>query len=76
MRVFKNPGNDNDWINVRLIGVKSNRAAVGAEIKVTVENDGGTRRSIYRTVGDTSSFGSKPDGAAHRTWSWCPHHQP
>ena len=60
MRVFRNPGNDNDWINVRLIGVKSNRAAVGAEIKVTVENDGGTRRSIYRTVGDTSSFGSNP----------------
>jgi hypothetical protein len=60
MRVFRNPGNDNDWINVRLIGVKSNRAAVGAEIKVTVENDAGTRRSIYRTVGDTSSFGSNP----------------
>jgi hypothetical protein len=60
MRVFRNPGNDNDWINVRLIGVKSNRGAVGAEIKVTVENDGGTRRSIYRTVGDTSSFGSNP----------------
>jgi hypothetical protein len=60
MRVFRNPGNDNDWINVRLIGVKSNRAAVGAEIKVTVEDDGGARRSIYRTVGDTSSFGSNP----------------
>jgi hypothetical protein len=60
MRVFRNPGNDNDWINVRLIGVKSNRAALGAEIKVTVENDGGIPRSIYRTVGDTSSFGSNP----------------
>jgi FG-GAP-like repeat/ASPIC and UnbV/PPIC-type PPIASE domain len=60
MRVFRNPGNDNDWINVRLTGVKSNRAAMGAEIKMTVENDGGTRRSIYRTVGDTSSFGSNP----------------
>ena len=43
MRVFRNPGNDNDWINVRLTGVKSNRAAMGAEIKVTVENHGGTR---------------------------------
>ena len=60
MRVFRNPGNDHDWINVRLIGVKSNRAAVGAEIKVTVENDGGAPRSVYRTVGDTSSFGSNP----------------
>jgi hypothetical protein len=60
MRVFQNPGNDNDWINVRLAGVKSNRSAVGAQIKMTVENDGGAARSIYRTVGDTSSFGVNP----------------
>jgi hypothetical protein len=60
MRVFQNPGNDNDWINVRLVGVKSNRSAVGAEIKVTVENDGRASRSIYRRVGDTSSFGVNP----------------
>ncbi len=60
MRVFENPGNDNDWINVRLVGVKSNRSAVGAEIKVTVEDDGAAPRSIYRRVGDTSSFGQNP----------------
>ena len=60
MRVFQNPGNGNDWINVRLVGVKSNRSAVGAEIKVTVEDDGGAPRSIYRTVGNTSSFGGNP----------------
>lgn len=60
LRLFQNPGNDNDWINVRLSGVKSNRAAVGAEIKVMVENDGQAPRSIYRWVGDTSSFGGNP----------------
>jgi len=60
LRLFRNPGNENDWINVRLIGVKSNRAAIGAEIKVTVENEGAGTRSIYRTVGDTSSFGGNP----------------
>jgi len=60
LRVFRNPGNDNDWINVRLRGVKSNRAAAGAEITVTVENDGGNQHSIYRTVGNTSSFGNNP----------------
>jgi hypothetical protein len=59
MRVFKNPGNDNDWINVRLAGVKSNRSAVGARIKVTAES-AGRSRTIYRTVGDTSSFGGNP----------------
>jgi len=60
LRLFQNPGNDNDWINVRLVGVKSNRAAVGARIKVTVENDGKVTRSIDRTVGYGSSFGGNP----------------
>jgi tetratricopeptide (TPR) repeat protein len=60
MRLFQNPGNDNDWINVRLTGVKTNRSAVGAQIKITVEDDGRAARSIYRTVGDTSSFGGNP----------------
>jgi tetratricopeptide (TPR) repeat protein len=60
LRLFENPGNDNDWITMRLVGVKSNRAAVGARVKVTVENDGNTTRSIYRTVGYGSSFGGNP----------------
>jgi hypothetical protein len=60
LRVFENPGNANDWLNVRLVGVKSNRAAVGAEIKVTVQDDNAAPRSIYRTIGETSSFGSNP----------------
>jgi hypothetical protein len=60
LRLFQNPGNHSDWINVKLTGVKSNRSAVGAQIKLTVENDGGSPRSIYRTVGDTSSFGVNP----------------
>ncbi len=60
MRVFRNPGNDNGWINIRLTGVKSNRSAVGAEIKITVEYEGHDTRSIYRRVGDTSSFGGNP----------------
>ena len=60
MRVFENPGNGNDWINVKLVGVKTNRAAIGARIKVTVQNDGGPPRSIYRTVGSGGSFGASP----------------
>ncbi len=60
LRVFHNPGNDNDWINIRLVGVKSNRAAIGARITVTVENEGKGRRTIVRTVGYGSSFGSNP----------------
>jgi tetratricopeptide (TPR) repeat protein len=60
LRVFENPGNDNDWLNVRLAGVKSNRFGVGAEIKVTVEDGKEAPRMIYRTVGQTSSFGANP----------------
>ena len=60
MRVFRNRTSTNDWINLRLIGVKTNREAFGAQIKVTVSDDGGPPRSIFRTVGDSSSFGGNP----------------
>jgi tetratricopeptide (TPR) repeat protein len=60
LRVFQNPGNENDWISVKLVGVKTNRVAIGARIKVTVENEGRGARSIYRTVGSGGSFGASP----------------
>jgi len=60
LRIFKNPGNGNDWITVKLVGVKTNRVAIGARIKVTVENEGRGTRSIYRTVGSGGSFGASP----------------
>jgi tetratricopeptide (TPR) repeat protein len=59
-RLFENPGNGNDWLNLKLVGSKSNRAAVGTRIKVTVENQGKTPHSIYRTVGSGGSFGASP----------------
>jgi tetratricopeptide (TPR) repeat protein len=63
-RLFQNPGNGNDWINLKLVGVKSNRSAIGARIKVTVENESPNQskvqRSIYRTVGSGGSFGASP----------------
>ena len=60
VRVFQNPGNKNDWINIHLVGVKSNRSGVGAEIKITLSDDGQAQRTIYRTGGETSSFGANP----------------
>ncbi len=59
-RFFENPGNGNDWINLRLVGVKTNRAALGARITVTVENQGQGTRSIYRTVSSGGTFGASP----------------
>ena len=55
--LFQNPGNANHWLKVKLVGTRTNRAAIGARIKVTVEAADGTRRTIYRTVGNNASFG-------------------
>jgi hypothetical protein len=60
MRLFKNPGSGNDWINVHLVGVKTNRAAIGARVKVTVQDQGQPERSIYKTVSSGGSFGANP----------------
>jgi hypothetical protein len=60
LRLFANTADGNDWINLKLVGVKSNRPAIGARIKLTVENEGKTTRSIYRTVGSGGSFGASP----------------
>lgn len=59
-RLFENPGQGNDWINLRLVGVKANRAAIGARIKVTVKNADQATRSVFRTVGSGGSFGASP----------------
>jgi tetratricopeptide (TPR) repeat protein len=60
LRLFENPGHGNDWISLRLVGVRTNRAAIGARIKLTVSNGGGPARSIYRWVGSGGSFGASP----------------
>jgi cytochrome oxidase Cu insertion factor (SCO1/SenC/PrrC family)/Cu/Ag efflux protein CusF len=55
LRLFENPGNANGWINLRLVGAKSNRAAIGARVTLTA---GG--REIHRTVSSGGSFGANP----------------
>ena len=58
--LFRNPGKAaNNWIDVRLVGVKTNRAAIGARLKVTVV-EGDKRRSIHRGVTSGGSFGDSP----------------
>jgi hypothetical protein len=57
--LYRNPGHANHWITLMLEGVKTNRAAYGARIKITIEEQG-RERSIYRAVGSVSSFGGSP----------------
>ena len=54
--LFLNPGHGNNWITLRLQGVASNRAAIGARIRMTVAAPAGDR-DIHATVSSGGSFG-------------------
>lgn len=56
--LFQNPGNDHAWVTLRLTGKKTNRAAIGARIKIETEGD--QPQTIYRHVSSGSSFGANP----------------
>ena len=57
--LFLNPGGGGPSITLVLQGVASNRAAIGARVRVVARTASG-ERSIYRTVGTGGSFGSSP----------------
>jgi hypothetical protein len=54
--LFQNPGQGNHWITLKLLGKKTNRPAIGARLKVTV--DGPAPNTFYRHVTSGSSFGA------------------
>ncbi len=56
--LFQNPGQGNHSLTVKLVGVKSNRAAIGARIKVVT--DGEHPQTLHRHVTSGSSFGANP----------------
>jgi hypothetical protein len=58
-QLFANPGQGNNWLKLKLEGVKTNRAAIGARITVIVQTDDG-ERAIHRSVGSGGSFGASP----------------
>ena len=58
--LFRNPGFDNRWLALRLVGTESNRSAIGARIRVDLVDPDGARRSIYRRVNGGGSFGGNP----------------
>jgi len=57
--VFLNPGHGNHWLTLKLEGAQSNRAAIGARIRVITQTANG-ERSIYKTVSTGGSFGASP----------------
>ena len=56
--LYRNPGHSNRWLSVKLIGVESNAAAVGARLKLTLETRGGAARTIYAHVSGGGGFGA------------------
>ncbi len=58
--LYMNPGqNNNNWISLKLKGVKANNAAIGSHIKITF-TENGVKRSVYKDVNSGGSFGSSP----------------
>jgi len=58
--LYLNPGqNSNHWINLSLQGTFSNRAAIGARIKI-IFKDNSIERVVCRDVNSGGSFGSNP----------------
>jgi hypothetical protein len=56
--LFQNPGHDNRWLTVKLIGKKTNRSAIGARIKAITA--AAEPLTVYRHVSSGSSFGANP----------------
>jgi hypothetical protein len=56
--LFQNPGQGNNWLNVKLVGTKTNRSAIGARIKVVTAGE--HPQTVYRHVSSGSSFGGNP----------------
>lgn len=55
--LFRNPGNGRHWLNVKLVGARSNRAAIGARLRADFTARDGSKRSVHRQIGATSSYG-------------------
>jgi hypothetical protein len=56
--LFQNPGQGNHSLTVKLIGQKTNRAAIGARIKAVTA--GASPLTVHRHVSSGSSFGANP----------------
>ncbi|MGE0608645.1 MAG: CRTAC1 family protein [Pirellulales bacterium] len=56
--LFQNPGQGNNWLRIKLVGKITNRAAVGARIKVVTGE--WNPLTVCRHISSGSSFGANP----------------
>lgn len=48
---------EKSWTTLKLVGTQSNKAAIGARVKVATISSSGKERNIHATVSTGSSFG-------------------
>jgi hypothetical protein len=59
--LFENStSNGNHWIKIKLEGVGSNKAAIGAKLRIKVKQADGSFQQFYHVVNTGGSFGSNP----------------
>ncbi len=56
--LFQNPGHENRWLTLKLVGRQTNRAGIGARVKVVTA--GAQPLTIHRHISSGSSFGANP----------------
>ena len=56
--VFENPLKTSNWINLKLEGTKSNKAAIGAKVEVVCKDAQGAKKSFYHVINTGGSFGA------------------
>ena len=64
--LFQNPGQGNHWLTVKLVGKKTNRAAIGARIKVVTCRREAAHRSPARFIGE--QLRGEPAPTDDRPW--------
>ncbi len=64
-RLYRNEGNGNGWLEIRLTGTTSNRSAVGAIVRVKATIDGAPTWQMRDIVGGPTSFEFQRELRAH-----------
>ena len=66
--LFQNPGHGNHWLKIKLVGSKSNRAALGAQIKAVVKGADGT--SVRSTEPSATTAALAATALSSRSACW------
>lgn len=52
-KLFRNPGNSNSWVKIKLVGTSVNRAAIGVQPRISIGDQTRTRQ-VEGATGETN----------------------